>query len=119
MAHHVRHADETKQCEELDEKAAALTKSLDEKRRRLRELEDVARKQEKYRDLLGSNDVSDLVDGYESSKRSGERKEGKLASLEAEIETQRLGLDRLRARGDDGSGAGDPRASPNDGTADK
>lgn len=80
----------------MDEEAATLTKSLDEKQKSLKELEDFALNQKTYRDLLGSHDVMDILEKYELLKKSRERKESELESLEAVIEKQRGEVKRLQ-----------------------
>jgi len=80
----------------LDEEAATLTKSLDEKQKSLKELEDLALKQKTYRDLLGSHDVMDILEKYDLLKKSRVRKESELESLEVVIEKQRGEVERLQ-----------------------
>jgi len=61
--------------------------------------------------LLGENDVIDVFERHESLKKARERMQGKLASLESEIEKH-----KAEAPADE-SGAADPPNSPDDDTA--
>ena len=66
--------------------------------------------------MLGSNNISDVLDRYESLKKSRERTAGKLESLEEEIEKQRADVDQLQVQCDE-PGTSNPQNSPDDDTA--
>lgn len=73
----------------MDEEAAILTKSLDEKQQQLKELKNIVQKKKKYGDLLGSHDINSILERYKSLKKSTETNDGVLKSLEAKIENLR------------------------------
>jgi len=81
----IRLADEVKQCEDLDKEAATLTKTLKEKQQELGQLAELVERQKKDRDLLGSNNISDVFD-----RQSKEMLQGKLKLLEREAEAEPL-----------------------------
>ena len=85
-----------KNCENLDKETDTLTQTLTEKQRQIVELQALAKKNKKYRDLLGSNDISEVLDRYESLEKSRERMNGKLELLERDIEAQGAEAERLQ-----------------------
>lgn len=88
-----RLAEEVNKCDDLDKEATKLTKALHQQ---LGHLKVCAEKQKKFRDVLGSHNISDVTRRYESINLSRDEMDGRLESLEREIETQRVEVSRLQ-----------------------
>ena len=76
-----RLAEEIKLSENLDRNGADMEKSLAKKKQQLKELEETAKQGQKYREVLGNEDITDVLERYESAKKIRERLEAKLESL--------------------------------------